>query len=307
VIEVLVIGASGFVGKRLALGLLNAGRQVRGLARTLEKVQDLAKAGGEVVKGDITDLESMKSALRSAEAAYICTHSLSRQATDSSKGYMDVELLGLENIVVACKANGVRRLIYVTSLGVSPESPCEWLRERWKGEQYLLSSGLDVTIIRPGQIVGRAGRSFDMMVGQARKRLALVLGGGRVRMQGIAIDDLVYYLIGVLEQPRAVGHCFDVSCDEVLTIDEIIDVISDVLKMPRPMKLHIPLALLAAVAPITERVRRLPKGAVRGALDGLKTDFTGDPMPIRELLPKRLCSYRQAVEQALIGKKDDHG
>ena len=120
--KILVIGASGFLGRHVTRGLLAAGYVVRCLARNLARVEDLAAAGCEVVQGDISDFASIERALASVEAVYICIHTLSPQpASTPGQGFMDVERHGLENIVAACRTNGVRRLIYVTFLGISPD------------------------------------------------------------------------------------------------------------------------------------------------------------------------------------------
>lgn len=298
--KILVVGASGFVGGHVAQALLAAGYAVRGLARNLAKVQELTAAGAEVMPGDMSDSTSMQRALAGVEAVYIAVHTLSPQPGNTAgQGFMDVELHGLQNIVAACRTHGVRRVVYVTFLGAAPEAPSAWVRERWQAEQLLLHSGLDVTVIRPGQIVGQGGQGFRMMVGQARSRFAMVLGSGQQRFRNIAVDDLVYYLVGVLDDPRTFGHCYDVGSDEVLTYNQMIDVGAEVLGRSHPGKLHLPPALLGAFASLIERVGKLPAGAIKGMLDSTKTDMVGDPLPIRALLPRPPLSYRQAVARAV--------
>ncbi len=298
--KILVIGASGFVGRRVAQALLAGGYEVRCLARSPAKVQDVAEAGCEVVPGDISDLESMQRALSSVDAAYISIHTLSPQPSAAGdRGFMDVERDGLQNIVAACRASGVCRLIYVTFLGISPDSPSAWVRGRWEAEQFLLRSGLDVTCIRPAQIVGVGGQGFNMMVANARKPVAFTLAPSRQKMRNIALGDLVYYLVGVLSDPRAYGQCYDVGCDDVLTNDQMMDVAADVLGRSHPFKVHIPPALLGAAAPLIERMSKLPSGAIKGIAESLVTDSVGDPTPIRLLLPQPPLSYRQSVELAL--------
>jgi uncharacterized protein YbjT (DUF2867 family) len=302
--KILIIGASGFLGGHLARTLLAQGHSVRCLARTPAKVADLASAGCEVVQGDMLDLGSIERALESLQAVYISVHTLSPQpASTANQDFMDVELNGLEKIVSVCKTRGVRRLIYVTFLGVSPDSPSAWVRGRWRAEQFLLKSGLDVTILRPGQIVGVGGHGFNMMMSQARKRVAIVLASGRQSWRNIAVDDLVYYLVGVLDDPRTHGHCYDVGCDDILTNDQMIDTTAELLGRPHPIKMHIPRTILGMLAPWIERMARLPRGAIKGMVDSMKMDATGDPMPIRAILPRLPLSYRQAVEQALEFKK----
>jgi uncharacterized protein YbjT (DUF2867 family) len=97
------------------------------------------------------------------DAVYISIHTLAPQHTNTAgKGFMDIELTGLQNIIAGCKAQGVRRLIYVTSLGISADTKDAWTSGRWKIQQYLLTSGLDVTVIQPGMIVGIGGQGFNM-------------------------------------------------------------------------------------------------------------------------------------------------
>ena len=302
--KILVIGASGFVGGHLARALLADGYEVRCLARNLAKVEDLAALGCEVVQGDISDLASLQLALDSVEAVYISIHTLSPQhANTKGQGFMDVELNGLRNIVAACQTHGVRRLIYLTSLGTGPKTRSEWTRERWKAEQFLLQSGLDVTVIQPGQIVGVGGTGFDMMVSGAKKSVTLMLANGKQKWRNIAVDDLVYYLVGVLNDSRSFGQCYEVGCDNILSNDQMVDVAAEVLGRPHPRKIHVPRRLLRSLAPLIERLSKLPKGSIKGLMDSMTTDAVGDPTPIRAILPRPPLPYREAVERAIKKEK----
>lgn len=293
--KILVIGATGFVGRHLAKSFQADGIATRCLARSPDKAADLE--GCEIVKGDLLDLASLRAACEGVHAVYNTAHTLSRQ--QSRQGFMEIELTGLRNLVQACKEQGVRRLLYMTFMGIAADSPSEWSRERWKAEQLLLQSGLDVTILRTAQIVGFGGAGFNMMMSQAQRRFTPVLGQGKGRMQNIAIADLVYYLRGVLDEPRSFGGCYAVGCDEVLTSDQMIDIAAEVLGRPHPFKAHLPAGLLSVLAPLIERLAHMPRGAIRGLADGVDGDLTGDVRPIRALLPRPPMSYRQAVEAAL--------
>jgi uncharacterized protein YbjT (DUF2867 family) len=300
---VLIIGASGFIGRHLTKVLLAEGYAIRCLARDPDRVENLAADGCEIVQGDISDLSSVQHAIESVQSVYIAIHTLSPQPS-SGRGsrFMDIEKNGLQNVITACRSCGVQRVIYVTSLGISPDEPSEWLRERWHSEQLLLNSGLNATVIRPGYIVGVGGRGFDTIVSNAKRRIAINLGGDRPKMRTIAIDDLVYYLVGVLNEPRAYRQCYDVGNDDVLSINQLTDITSDILGWPHPVKLLLPLAPLGALAPLIERVGKLSRGTIKGFVDSLKVDAIGDPLPIRTILPRPLLSFRQAVEQALTIK-----
>ena len=296
----LVIGASGFLGRHVARALLADGRTVRCMARDTTRVQDLADAGCEVVRGDILDAASVERALESVQAAYICIHTLSPQGANSSgRDFMGVEKTGLRNIVRACEKHGVRRLIYVTSIGIAPDAPGAWLRGRWQAEQFLFDSGLDVSVIRPGMIVGRGGTGFDAVVSGARRPVAIGLGSGKQRMRTVAVDDLAYYLVGVLDDPRSFGQRYDVGSDDVLTVDQMTDIAAEYLGRRHPVKIHVPQTLLGLCAPLVERVGKMPRGSLKGLADSLAVDMSGDPTPIRAILGRPPQSYRQALERAL--------
>ena len=298
--KILIIGASGFVGGYLTRQLIVEGFTVRCMVRNPDKVKELAGSGCEIVKGDFTDPVSVQHALNSMDAVYVSIHTLAPQHKDTGdQGFMDIEMNALTNIVEGCRMHGVRRLIYVTSLGVSADTKNAWTGGRWKTQQYLLNSGLDVTVIQPGMIVGIGGQGFNMVLANAQKNMAFVIGNGRNKFRSIAIDDLVYNLIGVLDKPEAFGKCYEVGSDDILTGDQLIEVAAEVIGHANPKKIHIPLSLLRFAAPFIEKIAGSPKGAIKGAIGGLGADLIGDPSAIRKLLPRKPLSYKQAVLEAL--------
>jgi len=130
-----------------------------------------------------------------------------------------------------------------------------------------------------------------------------VLGTGKNKFRCIAIDDLVYNLIGVLNEPRAYGQVYEVGSDDVLTSDALIDVTADVTGHSHPKKIHIPLGLIRFAAPLIELLAKSPKGSIKGALGGMGADLIGNPSAIRKLLPRKPLSYKEAVAKALIHQK----
>lgn len=300
---VLIIGASGFVGRHLAKALLAEGYTVRCLVRSLGRAQDLASAGCEIIPGDISDLSSVQHALESVQAVYISIHTLSpQQSNGASPRFMQVEKNGVQNVVMACRSCGVQRVVYVTSLGTSPDAHSEWLCERWHTEQLLMDSGLDATVLRPGYIIGLGGRGFDTIVSQSKRRIAITMGGNRPKIRTIALDDLIYYLVGVLDDPRSYGQRYDVGNDNVLSSKQLINITAKILGQRPPIKFQIPLTLLSTVAPLIGRVGKFPTGAAKGFVDSLKVDGIGNPLPIRTILPRPLLPFRQAVKRALVIK-----
>ena len=298
---VLVAGATGFVGRRLVAALIASGRHVRVLARDPRRAADLAGERVEILAGDMLDRDAVGRAVESSSAVFVCVHTLSpQQANDGTSDFVDIEEAGLTNIVDACRAHDVRRVLYLTSIGVAPDGGSTWLRGRWRTERLLLDSGLEATVLRPGMIVGRGGDGFGMVERGARRRVAVVLPTREQRFRTIAVDDLAGELVELLDDARSHGQVYDVGSDDVLTVDQMIDLAAEYLGRPHPIKIHLPRSLIARLAPVIERAPHLPRGAIGGLVgDGSSADMVGDPLPIRTLLSHPPRPYRVAMADAL--------
>jgi NADH dehydrogenase len=298
--KVVVLGSTGFVGRRLTQALVQKGFGVRCSVRDPLKAAEILPKECEIIPGDISDEKSMFDAVKGVEAVYVSIHTLRAQPKSmSGESFVDTEIRGLGYLVKACLDCGVGRIIYVTQLGAAPDAELLWARGRWKAEQLLLKSGLNATILRPGQIVGKGGGGFGRMMAQAGKRFAIVPGSGKQKYQNIAVDDLVYYLTQALDEPGTYGKAFDVGSDEILTYNEMIDIAARVMGKPAPIKIHLPLFLLKPFAPFLERAIKLPKGSFGDLIKGMETDYTGDTQAIKAIIPYKLLNYEDAVGKVL--------
>lgn len=118
----LVTGASGYIGGRLVPELLEAGCRVRCLARTPGKLRDHPWAGDvEVVRGDVTDEESVGAALRGMDVAYYLVHALG-----SGGGFEETDRRAARVFARQADAAGVRRIVYLGGLTPRgcPRRPC---------------------------------------------------------------------------------------------------------------------------------------------------------------------------------------
>ena len=201
---VLVIGGTGFVGRRVVAALVAGGHRVRCMVRDPSRAADLSADGVEVVRGDMLDAEAVSAAARGVRAVIVCVHTLSPQpGRRAGQDFVDVEADGVGSIVAACRANGARRLLYVTSIGVAHGARSSWLRGRADVEDLLFGSGLDVTVLRPGMVVGHGGDGFGMVERGARRRAAILLASPHQRFRTVAVDDLAHQLVALLDEPRS--------------------------------------------------------------------------------------------------------
>ncbi len=298
---VLVLGGTGFVGRRVVKALTSAGLSVRCLVRNPTRAADLAAERVEVVGGDMIDAAAVSAAARQVQAVIVCVHTLSAQpARQKGHDFIDVEEAGMSNIVAACHANEVSRLLYVTSIGVAADARSSWTRGRARIEALLFASGLNVTVLRPGMIVGHGGDGFGLVERGARRRAAVLISSAQQRFRTVAVDDVAYQLVALIDEPRSFGQHYDVGSDDVLTIDEMIDLAADHLDRRHPVKIHLPRRLIARVAPLLERAAKMPPGAIGGFVGpGSDVDMIGDAVPIRALLDRPPVPFASAMAQAL--------
>ena len=304
-----VIGATGFIGSALTCRLLRepaaAGRseQVRVLVR--DEARARSRLGGvgddrlELVVGDMHDDDALDALLAGARAVYVLAQTVTARQPVDAGDFADAERQATRRLVAAARRAGTSRLLTVGLIGARPEAPYVWVRSRVDVEQQLLSSGLDVTVLRPGLVAGAGGAGFDVLLAAARRRTAVIRGAGRQHWSWIALDDLVGYLLDALDEPTTYGRVLDVGTVEAPTYRELVGATAAALGRPAPHVVGLPLGVLHLVLPLLERIGGRPRGGLRAAVDALGDDLVGDPAPIRELLPRDLLDWDACVRGAV--------
>jgi nucleoside-diphosphate-sugar epimerase len=115
--KALVTGATGLVGFNLVQALLNEGREVRALVRSVERGRQVLPAGTEPVQGDITDPASVRDAVRGCSAVYHAA-GLPEQWLPDRDTFRRVNVQGTQNMIEAALAEGVAKFVYVSTVDV---------------------------------------------------------------------------------------------------------------------------------------------------------------------------------------------
>ena len=206
--SILVTGASGFVGSRLATALEASGHEVRAMTRHPERYE----GAGSPVAGDVGDEGSLREALEGCEVAYYLVHSLDdpdfeRKDADAARAFARAAI-----------ASGIDRIVYLGGLGQEGDRLSRHLRSRREVERLLGGTGVPVTVLRAGIVVGHGGVSWELTRQLVAHLPAMVTPRWvSTRTQPIAVADVVRYLVGVLDAPEAAGRVFEVGGPEVLT------------------------------------------------------------------------------------------
>ena len=271
----LVTGATGFVGGRLAAALAGSGYRVRALTRRGSGLEALERLGVEVVRGDLADPASLRSA---AQGASVVFHAAGRVSDwGPREAFLRTNAEGTRNVVAACREAGVARLVHLGSLTVlglprdgrvvSEETPTaqpargdfytesKLLAERWVVEAHG-KGGLATTVVRPGAIWGPGDPNVIPRVARLLRRGAMPLVDGGRNLLGLThVANLVHGLLLAAESGAAAGRLYHVTDGEEITAREALDAIADALGVRRP-RLPLPFGLVLGAAALVEAASR---------------------------------------------------
>jgi NADH dehydrogenase len=227
--RILVTGGTGFVGQHLCRELHERGHEVTALART----PDDADLPAEVarVEGDVTTYDSIVDAFEGQDAV-VNLVSLSPLFKPSGGDQMHdiVHRKGTENCLRAAEEHDVQRFVQMSGLGADPNGDTAFIRAKGRAEASVTESDRDWVIFRPSVVFGEGGEfvSFTKRLkGMFAPGVPLypLPGGGETRFQPIWVGDLVPMVADAVEDDAHVGHVYDVGGPEVLTLEEITNLV----------------------------------------------------------------------------------
>jgi uncharacterized protein YbjT (DUF2867 family) len=185
----LVTGATGYVGGRLARLLVDRGERVRALARRPEEAVARLPRRAEVVGGDVLEPDTLGRALDGVDVAFYLVHSMG-----STGDFAEQDRRAAENFARAAKAARVRRIVYLGGIG-DGESLSPHLRSRVEVGRILRTSGVPAMELRASIVLGSGSLSFEMIRALV-ERLPVLVTPRWVsrRAQPIGIEDVLDYL-----------------------------------------------------------------------------------------------------------------
>jgi uncharacterized protein YbjT (DUF2867 family) len=290
---VVVTGASGFIGSRLAQALALAGYEVRAMTRHPERY----KGAGGGVAGDVADPDSLDSALRGAAAAYYLVHSL------GSDDFAAKDAAGARNFAAASGRAGLERVIYLGGLGADDEQLSPHLQSRREVERILRTGPVPVTSLRAAVVVGHGSIAWEITRQLVDHLPALVTPRWvNTRTQPIALPDVIRYLVGVLEPAEARGRTFDIGGPEVLRYLDMLQRAAHVQRKRLP-NLSVPLLTPRLSSAWLALVTDVDLATARNLVDSMTTEVTVRDHAIRELVPGDPIGYDEAVRLALADRE----
>jgi nucleoside-diphosphate-sugar epimerase len=263
---VLVTGASGFLGGRLAEMLAAQGQTVRVLARHTADLSHLSQLQLQVVRGDLNDAAALAEAVRGARVIYHCAACSTDWAANQT--YHAGNVLGTQSLLTAATAEPkLQRFLHVSTTDVYgyPQAVCDedgalrdrglpYNRTKIQGEQAVWQAhrerGLPVTIVRPSTIYGPRGKAFVTDFEELlRQRLMLLVDGGRSRGGFTYVDNTAQAMIDAAAHPATLGRAYNLSDGTDISWRGYTTALAEALGYRRPwLQLGFPAAMAAAYA-----------------------------------------------------------
>jgi uncharacterized protein YbjT (DUF2867 family) len=294
--NILVTGASGYIGGRLVPRLVAEGHHVTCLVRNTERLNGHRFKNVEIRQGDLLNPDSLKGVMQDVEVAYYLVHSMA----DGVHGYIARDHTAASNFGDVAKAAGVKRIIYLGGLGKCDKFISPHLEARQQVGDMLRCTGVPVTEFRAAIVIGSGSMSFEM-IRYLTERLPILFTPKWITTfcQPIAIENVLDYLTLSLNEPRSVGSIYEIGGPDILTYEGIMQGYATARQLKRKL-VNLPILTMRILAIGADVVTPLPYPYLRILIEGLRSEVVVHDPSAQEVFKIKLIPYRQAVQQALM-------
>lgn len=291
---ILIVGATGLLGRATARQLLNKGHAVRALVRDRAKAEDLRKAGAEVVIGDLTDPPSLARACKGALRVFACAHSLLGRGDQSSA---QVDHVGHSALVVAAREAHVEHFVYMSMMGAREDHPLDFARTKHEIEGVVRDSGMGYTILRPSAFMEQHVHQFNGKL-LLDKGFVVLIGPATKPRNFVAVRDVVPFAVIALAEDSLNGRTIDLGGPDNLSNTEVAHMYA--VRLRRGRIFHLPPGVArgaaAAMRPLHEGIARVIEMQL---LDERQMRETWNPAASLAEFPRTLTTVDKFIDERL--------
>lgn len=292
--RIVVLGASGYIGQRLVEALSQQGHQVKAVARRLSRLEKQQLPGVSCHSVDLYWPAALPALFAGADTLYFLVHSMGE-----SGDFVAHERQIALNVRDALREAPVKQVIFLSSLQAKETTDSDHLLARQYTGSLLRSSGVPVTELRAGIIVGAGSAAFEVMRDMVFNLPVLTPPRWvRSRTTPIALSNLMHYLLALLHHPAQAHRVFEAAGPEVLSYQQQFIRFMQVSGVHRPL-LPVPLPTRFISIWFLHLITSVPPGIAKALIQGLKHDLLADDRTLRRLIPQTLITFDDAVRQTL--------
>ena len=209
-----ITGANGFVAKNLRNFLSKNHIKVIAIAR-----KTFQKHHTETMVYSKTLLEKgLQNKLRNCDAL---VHLIGIGKQSSKYNFEDnVDLT--KNMIKTCKKSGIKKIVYMSGLGVTKNSRSDYFISKYKAEQEIINSGLDYTIFRPSYIVGKKDYLSKFILKQIKKGIVIIPGSGKYHLQPIFVEDVAKIILESIYEKKFSNKILDLVGPEIIKFEDFV-------------------------------------------------------------------------------------
>ena len=205
--NILLTGATGYIGGRLLRVLRQNGYTVRCMTRRPEALKHLDDGSTEAVYGDALDRPSLAGVFKDIDCAFYFIHSLG-----SKEGFVRQDQIAAQNFSECALEQGVKRIIYLGGLANPDEDLSDHLKSRLEVGEFLRKSGIQVIDFRASIILGSGSLSFEMIRTLVEKLPVMIIPKWvMVEAQPIAINDVLSYLLAAITLETGENKVYEIG------------------------------------------------------------------------------------------------
>ena len=312
---VTVFGGSGFVGRHTVRALARAGYRVRVAVRKPNLAMYLLPAGNpgqiQIAKTDVHDADSVKAAIRGADAVVNLVGVLYERGHQS---FEELHVHAAGTIAKAAADEGVTSLIQISAIGADEDAEAAYAASKGKGEAAVRAAFPDATILRPSIVFGPEDEFFNRFAWLAQMAPVLpLIGGGHTKFQPVYVGDVAAAIVKCVSDAATRGQTYELGGPDVYTFKELMQAILRMtcrkrLLVPVPFGLAHMKAFFLQFMPkpllTPDQVTLLKSDNV--VSDGAKTlaDLGIAPDSVDAIVPSYLWRFRPRGQyEALAGKR----
>ncbi|MEG3639178.1 SDR family oxidoreductase [Magnetococcus sp. PR-3] len=300
--RVLIIGASGFIGRHIVGAIIRAGHHVWAASRSAQQLSTATPMAIDLTQHGLSDLIKM---LNGIDVVINCAGLIQSQGQNTLAKVHDE---GAARLIQACSSANVTRLIHLSAIGVSEQGTTAYQRTKAAAEQSLRrvnKQHLDWCILRPSLVIGRGGTSSQMLTALAALPFPPRMGKGLYQTQPLHIDDLSALVVHLIEQLPPLPDSIELVGPEPLSTDQLINTLRTWLGLPPRPFMPIPDWVLNVSAVLSERMINAPLN--RDVLTMLRQEIKGDATAFTQALGRPPTALAQALAKQPASSSDKQG